>query len=297
MYKSILIGHKCTPFAIHNKSFVQLILIECRNLGERVTMSVSTCGQVDTFLFLYVKNNTEVFMKKQLFILLVSMLAVLCFLFGFASCGTGTEDKISFNTLTVDGENVYGKVSNQTTAFSFNQEIVEHGNAEYSVYKEITCETLIASKTFSLQVGDNTVYVLQTVGKQLTLYTVTIRRRPIYTVSFNPNGGIITGGIENQTIEEDSFASMPITTRTGYTLDRWDKALTNISNDQTLVAQWKPNQYTITFIYSNGRPNKTITQDYNTSIAKQDTPPRATDIHLTDGTVQFLPLCRLTIWP
>ena len=151
------------------------------------------------------------------------------------------DDTITFKTLQVaaDGETVYGKVSNATETFSFLKEIEEHGNATYQVYKEITCETLLASKSISLNVGDNTVYILQTVGKDLKLYTVTVRRRPIYNVSFNSNGGT---AVQSQQVEEDSFAAEPTTRRTGYTFARWTYDFSQaITQDTEIKAVWSAN--------------------------------------------------------
>ena len=147
------------------------------------------------------------------------------------------EDKITFNTLAVDGESVYGKVSNDTMTFSFIHEITEHGNATYQVYKEITCETLIASKSISLIEGDNTVYVLQTVGRELKLYTVTVRRRPMYDVTFNANGGT---AVEKQVIEEDYLATAPQDpTRAGYDFKAWDYDFSApITQNNTINASW-----------------------------------------------------------
>ena len=151
------------------------------------------------------------------------------------------DDTITFKTLQVaaDGETVYGKVSNATTTFSFLKEIEEHGNAKYQVYKEITCETLLASKSISLNTGDNTVYILQTVGKDLKLYTVTVRRRPIYNVSFDSNGGT---AVQSQQVEEDSFATEPTTRRTGYTFMRWNYDFSQaITKNSEIKAVWTAN--------------------------------------------------------
>ena len=152
------------------------------------------------------------------------------------------KDTITFKTLQVaaDGETVYGKVSNATTTFSFLKEIEEQGNATYQVYKEITCETLIASKSISLNVGDNTVYILQTVGKDLKLYTVTVRRRPIYNVSFDSNGGT---AVQSQQVEEDHCATAPASPRRiGYTFARWNYDFSQaITKNSEIKAVWTAN--------------------------------------------------------
>ena len=164
------------------------------------------------------------------------------------------QDKIEFKTLTVDGETVYGKVNNDTATFSFIKEIVEYGNATYKVFKEITCETEIYSKSISLNVGDNTVYILQTVGRDIKLYTVTVRRRPTYEVTFNSNGGSI---VESQTVEEDSLATEPtiIPTRAGYAFDGWNYDFTTpITGYTTIDAKWTANtdtQYKVEYYLQN----------------------------------------------
>ena len=175
------------------------------------------------------------------------------------------KDEIAFNTLTVDGESIYGKVSNNTTTFSFIKEIQEHGNATYKVFKEITCETEIYSKSISLKVGDNTVYVLQSVGKDIKLYTVTVRRRPTYKVTFNSNGGSI---VESQTVEEDFFATAPTTSKTGYTFGGWDYDFTTpITKNETVTALWMVNDntpYTVEYYLENLENEEyTLTQTNN----------------------------------
>lgn len=175
------------------------------------------------------------------------------------------EDKITFNTLSVDGETVYGKVSNSTTTFSFIREVVEHGNATYKVFKEITCENEIYSKSISLNAGDNTVYILQTVGKDIQLYTVTIRRRSMYEIVFNTNGGTI---VEKQVVEEDFYASEPITTRIGYTFDDWDYDFSKpITSNKTITASWTANKntpYKVEYYLENLEDdNYTLTQTVN----------------------------------
>ena len=64
-------------------------------------------------------------MKKLLSILSFSVLLVL-FIFGLGACDDEKDlqtNNISFKTLTEEGNIVYGKVSNETTEFSFLEEI------------------------------------------------------------------------------------------------------------------------------------------------------------------------------
>lgn len=118
-----------------------------------------------------------------------------------------SNNKIVFKTLEATGNTVYGKVSNATETFSFIDEINLVGNAGYTVYTDLQGTKAIPTKTVTLEVGDNTFYILESCANDSNLYTVTIRRRPIYTVTFidleNSSLPII------QQVEEDSFATRP----------------------------------------------------------------------------------------
>ena len=49
----------------------------------------------------------------------------------------------------------------------------------------------VATKTIALCVGDNIVYIMEMInGETVKMYTVTVRRRPIYTVSFYNGWGL-----------------------------------------------------------------------------------------------------------
>ena len=178
------------------------------------------------------------------------------------------EDKIIFSTLQVNDTNVYGKVSNTTTTFSFINEIEVSGNATYTVSLDIYGMQVVATKTVALSVGDNTFYVLETIGNDIKLYTVTIRRRPMYTVTFDTNGGT---AVESQTVEEDSKVTIPTTTKTGYTFADWDYDLnTAITGNTTVTANWTANEYTITYDANGGsvdNATQTVTYDAEYTLA------------------------------
>ncbi|MBQ2768377.1 MAG: leucine-rich repeat protein [Clostridia bacterium] len=159
---------------------------------------------------------------------------------------------ILFNTLAVDGTKVYGKVSNATTDFSFINEVKVNGNANYVVDDNKDCGSPIYSKTVDLKIGDNVFYVLEMIGNDIKLYTVTVRRRPTYEVTFNANGGT---AVEKQVIEEDFLATEPETTRTGYTFAGWDYDFTQpITDDTEITASWTANtdtKYTVKYYLQN----------------------------------------------
>lgn len=63
-----------------------------------------------------------------------------------------------------------------------------------------------------------------------------------FTVTFNLNGGIRTGGGElTQTVISSGSAIAPTVTRSGYTFAGWDKAFNNVTSDLTVNALWSYN--------------------------------------------------------
>jgi|GEM_PF-1966168 len=155
------------------------------------------------------------------------------------------------NTLEFDGTDIFGKVSNATSTFSFINEISIADSASYIVSTDINGSNVIRTKTVSLSIGDNTFYILVENGKDLGLYTVVIRRRPMYSISFNVNGGT---SVSSQTIEEDYFATEPTTERKGYTFDKWDYDFSEpIIKDTTITASWQVINYPIIYELNGGK--------------------------------------------
>ena len=165
---------------------------------------------------------------------------------------------IGFRTLAVTGTNVYGKLSNTTATFSFVAEVSVSGNATFEVYRDLECEDIITDKIVSLNTGDNTFYIREYIGGELNaLYTVTIRRRPMYTVTFDTKGGT---AVAEQVIEEDGFVVIPTTTKEGYTFAGWDTDLTlPITDGKTVSAQWIGNPYVVTYDVNKGTLTNTTT--------------------------------------
>lgn len=176
---------------------------------------------------------------KIVFFLLILLFSI-CF---FTSCSNTTENEnnITFNYLSVNGTNVYGKVSNATNTFSFIDEVKTNGSSEYIVSLDIYGKDQVLTKTIPLSVGNNIVYVIEMIDNEpKTIYEVTIRRKPIYVVSFNSNGGT---AITTQSIEEDSFAIIPEEKpiKEGYIFSSWDYDFNQpITKNTTIQASWEP---------------------------------------------------------
>ena len=87
-----------------------------------------------------------------------------------------------------------------------------------------------------------------------------------YTATFNANGG--SGGA-TKTQDYGSWLSAPAVTRTGYTFTGWWPSVpsTMPAENTTYTAQWRVNQYTVTFDANGGSGGTTKTQDYGTSLS------------------------------
>ena len=87
-----------------------------------------------------------------------------------------------------------------------------------------------------------------------------------YTVTFNANGG--TGG---KTVTQDYGSAIvpPTVTREGYTFNGWSPSVptTVPAANATYTAQWKVNQYMMTFNANGGTGGTTKTQNYGTSLS------------------------------
>ena len=113
---------------------------------------------------------------------------------------------------------------------------------------------------------------IYTKNEALTLYPVWNTNK--YTITFDTNGGSEIAPITQDYGTEITAPDNP--TRKGYSFKGWDKEIpeTMPAENMTVKAQWKINQYTITFDTNGGSEIAPITQDYGTEITAPDNPTR-----------------------
>ena len=145
----------------------------------------------------------------------------------------------------------YLKVANAVTDYDFSDKFTVADGARFDVCTDKQCSNKIASKKTDIVVGDNIFYILVTNGNDVASYTVTLRRRPIYTVTFDTNGG---SEVEKQQVEEENYATEPATSKRGYDFDEWDYDFSSpILGDTTISAKWNILTYNITYELNGGK--------------------------------------------
>ncbi|GBU23336.1 hypothetical protein R80B4_03253 [Fibrobacteres bacterium R8-0-B4] len=107
----------------------------------------------------------------------------------------------------------------------------------------------------------------------------------IYTITFNANGGTLSGDATAATDTEGKLSSMPNNpTRSGYTFSGWYTAATGgtkieagdmFTLDTTVYAQWTANIYTITFNANGGSVSPASGTTNNGYLASLPTPARS----------------------
>ncbi|MBQ9786000.1 MAG: InlB B-repeat-containing protein, partial [Clostridia bacterium] len=163
----------------------------------------------------------------------------------------------------VDNENYFISVSNSSLTFNFNKYITVSNFFTWELSTDIMGLNKIPSKAVNLNTGNNVFYAIFTNNSgDITPYTLTVRRRPIYSVVFNTNGG---SPIEAQFVEE-GLTMVPVNqpTKTGYVFDGWDKdASQAITGNVTFNAKWRPEDYSIIYHLDGGVNNSENPAYYN----------------------------------
>ena len=154
----------------------------------------------------------------------------------------GLELQSSVFSIDKTNKTGYLKVANSVTDYDFSDKFTVADGAKFDVCLDKQCNNKIASKKTDIVVGDNVFFILVTNGNDVASYTVTLRRRQLYTVSFNTNGGT---AINSQTVEEDAIISEPVTMRLGYTFISWSYDFSQpITKNTTVIATWTANSDT-----------------------------------------------------
>lgn len=190
--------------------------------------------------------------RKRILIIIFTIV-IICSAISLISCNEedsiqGTE--VKSDVFTVNNDNLLATVSNSESIFSFANAIQVSDNATFLVANDNFLTNVFSTKIVPLDEGDNIFYLLVSNDSDKKLYTVIIRRKPIYEVQFDTNGGTTCSA---QHVEEGSFVAEPTTTKTGYTFAGWDYdfAIPVMANT-IITASWTANTYILTYDLDGG---------------------------------------------
>ena len=164
-----------------------------------------------------------------------------------------SDTQAVFTTFEKTGEYEYSlKVSNSKETLALESLVSVNELSSWTLSTDEGGTQTIANKTATLTVGDNTYYVLVKAEDNSTqLYTLKIRRKPMYDVVFDVAGGT---SVNAQQVEEGGLAVAPETTREGYDFTAWNYDFTTpITENKTIVASWTVKEYTITYHLNGGQ--------------------------------------------
>ena len=174
----------------------------------------------------------------------------------------------SVNTYQITYENVSGATNGNPASYTYGTSVTlqapaKSGHSFDGWYDNAECTGDAVSEISATETGNKTFYAKWT---------------PIpYTVSWDANGGTLTGSYTSGTVDYGTAIIEPTPTREGYTFIGWEPEVPATVPDQnsTFTAQWKLNQHTLTWNANGGTLTGSYTSgtvDYGTAI----TAPTAT---------------------
>ena len=194
-----------------------------------------------------------------------------------SGCDILTAEGFDFDA---EGKTLSIKTPNSQEYFALSSALTVSPYASWTVTSDAEGREEVPSATVPLQVGDNTFYINITSGTQSNKnqYTVNIRRRAIYTVTYDFAGG---GESVSEQVEEDGLAPAKEGTRTGYTFSgwtagetAWDFEASVVTGDITLTAVWTANTYSVTFDAAGGEETEGVEVTFG-SAAQLPVPERS----------------------
>lgn len=154
--------------------------------------------------------------------------------------------KIQIEGAELVGKNTFSlKVDNETDKIFLSDVVETDPSSSWTLTYDIEGNNAVPSKAVNLNVGDNTYYILLTdKDGNVDVFELIIRRKPIYTVTFNAEGG---SDVEPQRVQEGDLIEPPTSEKIGYELGGWSYDFTQpVTQNITANAIWKAKEYNVT---------------------------------------------------
>lgn len=143
-------------------------------------------------------------------------------------------------------------VSNSQETFSFTDTLELPLTNSWRVFKDIDGTDEVKTNAVLLEPGNNTFYILvENNNNENKMYTVTIRRKPLYSVIFDKGEHYTENRYLEQIIEEGNLATQPTEqpSKDGYTFNGWNIDFEKVvESNITAIATYSENINKIYFL-------------------------------------------------
>ena len=212
-------------------------------------------------------NKKTIILITSFAVVFVLCISLLCY---FLTPRTPIIKSSKLFEIDSDNATLHCAVDNAKSVLSLDNQIEVPLTNKWGLYYDLNGVKEIPSKTVSLQIGDNVFYlIVENSANDKKTYKLTIRRKPMYVVSFDTNGG---NDIINQIVMEGDFAHLVTPTREGYIFSSWDYDFTTpITSNITIKANWIAKNLQVRYYANNGLEDSLI-QDvtYDTEVRLKD---------------------------
>lgn len=219
-----------------------------------------------------------------LFISIIVILGLVALFFVWKSCSNNDEPPVEKNSeasILLSGDITFVEnmanvvVSNSQETFDLNEVFTLSEGATWVLANDATGSNIISDKICPLEEGDNVYYIIVTAEDEIgtSVYTLAVRRKPMYTVSFDTNGGtpVESFEVEEGTVINGSYS----TSKPGYLFAGWyisgKKIYSSyiVKSDVVLVAKFNITNYELNISINNtnaGTVSEGDVYDYNDSV-------------------------------
>ena len=188
------------------------------------------------------KNKKTLTIMTLFFSISITILiSVFCYLFI-----PRDPEIVKTNLFSIDKTNssLYCIVDNEKQFLELSKEVKVSKNCKWGIYTDLSGINEIESKTVKLNVGDNKFYIIiENSIDEKKVYETTIRRKYIYTLTFDSAGG---NTIPSQSISEGDYCSPKTPIKNGYNFLGWyyngeifSFNETSIKSDMNFIAKWE----------------------------------------------------------
>ncbi len=184
----------------------------------------------------------------------------------------------NFEGFTKEDETTYSiSISNAIETLNMSNIVQVSNTSSWKLTTDIQGTNIVPSKIATLNAGDNTYYILVTANNDdVCLYTLKIRRRPIYRVNiYTQNDSSLSYRYDVEEGQQFDISTISIPTKTGYTFVKWSIFNNTIMSNTNIYAEWSINSFNVILNHDGGNyAIDSVSVTYNGYLPNQSTKPQ-----------------------